>query len=194
MRSKLGLAASIAGLLTYPAAMVAGSAFGDGAVDTVVHFMLGSAFALLAAAMFDFRLARWVTWLGATAAAVFGGTFLLQGVANLTDIATIDWLAFDVLGQQLERLLPDVVYVWFAALLLTGTTGLTRLVGWAIVPILFGLELGIAVGAQLGIEVPFILPVIFLPFAWLLLESARSSASRRSAPRFRGTELAESRV
>ena len=111
---------------------------------------------LLAAAMFDFGLNRWVTLLGATAAAIFGGTFLLQGVANLTEIAALDWLAFDILGQQLERILPDVVYVWFAALLLTGSTGFSRLVGWVVVPLLFGLELAILVGAQFGIDVPFI--------------------------------------
>ena len=91
--------------------------------------------------MFDFGLNRWVTLLSATAAAIFGGTFLLQFVADLTDIAALDWLAFDVLGQQLERILPDVVYVWFAALLLTGSTGFSRLVGWVVVPLLFGLEI-----------------------------------------------------
>ena len=82
MRSKLGLAAAIAGLLTYQSAIAAGIAAGEDASTTVVHFVLGSAFVLLAAAMFDFGLNRWVTWLGAVAAAVFGGTFLLQGVAG----------------------------------------------------------------------------------------------------------------
>ena len=115
MRSKLGLAASIAALVTYPIALAAGVAIGESAATAVVHFVLGSAFVLLAAAMFDFGLNRWVTWLGATAAALFGGTFLLQGVADLTGIAALHWLAFDVLGQQLERILPDVVYIWFAA-------------------------------------------------------------------------------
>jgi hypothetical protein len=188
MRSTLGLAASVAGLLTYPAAIAAGIAFGGTAADTAVHFMLGTAFVLLAVAMFDFGLARWVTWLGATAAAIFGGTFLLQGVADLTDIGALDWLAFDVLGQQLERILPDVVYVWFAALLLTGSTGWTRFVGWAIVPVLFGLEFAILIGVQIGIDVPFILPTIFLPFVWLLLESvkARPPVPAAAGRRFQG--------
>ena len=108
--------------MTYPAAIAAGLTIGESAATAIVHFALGTAFVLLAAAMFDFGLNRWVTWLGATAAAVFGGTFLLQGVADLTGIAALHWLAFDVLGQQLERILPDVVYIWFAALLLTGST------------------------------------------------------------------------
>ena len=164
---------------------------GESAATAVVHFVLGSAFVLLAAAMFDFGLNRWVTWLGATAAAVFGGTFLLQGVADLTDIAALHWLAFDVLGQQLERILPDVVYIWFAALLLTGSTGASRLVGWVIVPTLFGLELAILVGAQIGIDVPFIRATIFAPFIWLLIESVKRPASaavadRRQLERARG--------
>jgi hypothetical protein len=191
MRSTLGLAAAVAGLLTYPAAIAAGMLIGGSAADTTVHFVLGSAFVLLAAAMFDFGLSRWVTWLGATAAAIFGGTFLLQGVADLTGIAFLDWLAFDILGQQLERILPDVVYIWFAALLLTGSTGTSRLVGWVVVPMLFGLELAIAVGAQFGIDVPFIKLTIFAPFIWLLLESIKRPASATIADRRRPTTRAE---
>jgi hypothetical protein len=177
MRSTLGLAAAVAGLLTYPVAMLAGMLIGEDAATAVVHFVLGSAFVLLAAAMFDFGLNRWVTWLGAAAAAVFGGTLLLQGVADMTHIAFLDWLAFDILGQQLERVLPDVVYIWFAALLLTGSTGLSRLVGWVIVPLLFGLEVAIVVGAQIGITVPFTILTIFLPFIWLLIESVKRPSS-----------------
>src|SRR5262245_5772019 len=120
MRSTLGLAASIVGLLTYPAAIATGLLIGGDAGDTAVHFVFGTAFVLLAFAMFDFGLNRWVTWLSATAAFVFGGTFLLQGIADMTSIPALDWLAFDILGQQLERILPDFVYIWFAALLLTG--------------------------------------------------------------------------
>jgi hypothetical protein len=194
MRSMLGLAAAIAGLLTYPAAIVAGMTIGDSAAETTVHFVLGTAFVLLATAMFDFGLARWVTWLGAAAAGLFGIIFLLQGVADLTEIPALHWLAFDVLGQQLERVLPDVVYVWFAALLLTGTSGLTRYVGWVIVPVLFGLEVAIVIGAQIGIDVPFILPVIFLPFAWLLLESLKPAAPSRTSRHAQGAELAKGSV
>jgi len=183
MRSTLGLAAAVTGLLTYPVAMAAGMLIGEDAATSVVHFALGSAFVLLAAAMFDFGLNRWVTWLGAAAAAVFGGTFLLQGVADMTHLAFLDWLAFDILGQQLERVLPDVVYIWFAALLLTGSTGISRLVGWAIVPLLFGLELAIVVGAQIGITVPFTILTVFLPFAWLLIESVKRPSSTAHADR-----------
>ena len=183
MRSNLGLAASVAALASYPAAIAAGMLIGETAADTAIHFVLGSAFVLLAAAMFDFGLARWVTWLGATAAAVFGGTFLLQGVADLTNIAALDWLAFDVLGQQLERILPDVVYIWFAALLLTGSTGMSRIVGWVVVPVLFGLELAILLGAQIGIDVPFMKVTIFAPFVWLLIESVKRPASATDAAR-----------
>ena len=181
MRSTLGLAAAVAGLLTYPVAIAAGMTIGGTAADTAVHFVLGSAFVLLAFAMFDFGLNRWVTWLGATAAAIFGGTFLLQGVADLTSIPFLDWLAFDILGQQLERILPDVVYIWFAALLLTGSTGRSRFVGWMTVPVLFGMEFAILIGARIGIDVPFILPLIFLPFIWLLIESVKGPSTAGAA-------------
>src|SRR5262245_31929408 len=192
MRSSLGLAASILALATYPAAIAAGVTIGETASVTAVHFMLGSAFVLLAAAMFDFGLARWITWLGATAAAVFGGTFLLQGIADLTQIAGLQWLAFDILGHALERVLPDVVYLWFAALLLTGSTGRTRYVGWVVVPIVLGLELAIAIGLLIGIDVPFIKATIFLPFIWLALESVKPAASTPVTKPSRGRELAKS--
>jgi hypothetical protein len=180
MRSTIGAAAGIVGLLTYPIAIAVGVTIGGTASETAVHFVLGSAFLLLAVAMFDFGLARSVTWLGAAAAASFGGIFVLQGVADLTDIAVLDQLAFDVLGHEIERVLPAIVYVWFAALLLTGTSGYSRYVGWAIVPILFGLELAIAVGIPLGIDVPFIKATIFLPFVWLLIESVQSVPTGRA--------------
>ena len=183
MRSTRGLAASVAGLLTYPAAIAAGVLIGDGAADSAVHFALGTAFVLLALALADFGLTRWVTWLGTAAATVFGGTFLLQGVADLTGLSSLHWLAFDILGQQLERVLPDVVYVWFAVLLATGTSGATRLVGWVIVPALFGLELAIVIGAQIGIDVPFLKVTIFAPFVWLLLESIKARPGAPSARR-----------
>ena len=41
----------------------------------------------------------------------------MQGVVDLTNIEPLRVLAFDVLGHHVERLLPDVVYLWFAALL-----------------------------------------------------------------------------
>ena len=46
-----------------------------------------------------------------------------------------------------------------------------------IVPVLFGLELAILVGAQIGIDVPFVRATIFAPFIWLLIESVKRPAS-----------------
>jgi hypothetical protein len=190
MRSTLGVTAAVAGLLTYPTAIAAGLTIGGTASNTAVHFVLGSAYLLLAVAMADFGLARWVTLLGGAAAALFGGTFLLQGVADLTGSAPLAWLAFDVLGHEIERVLPAVVYVWFAALLLTGSRGRTRYLGWAIVPTLFGLELAIVVGSLTGINVPFIKLTILLPFVWLLFESAKRPSIRTDRSRaFRQTSM-----
>ena len=85
--------------------------------------------------------------------------------------------------EQLERILPDVVYIWFAMLLLTGSTGVSRIVGWVVVPVLFGLELAILVGAQIGIDVPFMKVTIFAPFIWLLIESIKRPASATETAR-----------
>jgi len=191
MRSTLGLAAAITALATYPVAIAAGVTMGETASNAAVHFVVGSAFVLLAAAMPDFGLARWVTWLGMAAAAIFGGTFLLQGITDVTHNAALDWLAFQVLGHEIERVLPDVVYLWFAALLLTGSSGRTRYVGWVVVPVVFGLELAILIGVVIGIDVPFIRATIFLPFIWLLLESVKPAQSERARSTLRRRELAE---
>ena len=46
-----------------------------------------------------------------------------------------------------------------------------------VVPLLFGLELAIVLGALIGIDVPFIKLTIFAPFVWLLIESVKRPAS-----------------
>jgi|SRR5690242_15761703 hypothetical protein len=191
LRSTLGLAAAITAGATYPVAIAAGVTLGDTASNAAVHFVVGTAFVILAAAMPDFGLARWVTWLGMAAAAVFGGTFILQGIVDLTHIEALDRLAFQVLGHELERVLPDVVYLWFAALLLTASSGRTRYIGWVVVPVVFGLELAILVGVLIGIDVPFIKATIFLPFIWLLFESVKPAGPKRAESTFRRRELAE---
>lgn len=190
----MGVAAAIAGLATYPIAIAAGVTIGGTASNTAVHFVLGSAFVLLAAAMRDFGLVRWATWLGMLAAATFGATFLLQGVADLTHVPALDWLAFQVLGHEIERVLPDVVYVWFAALLLTGSSGRSRYVGWVVLPTVFGLELAIVIGTVIGIDVPFIKATILLPFVWLLVESIKLAPATRTGATRMSSELAGARV
>ena len=132
MRSKLGATASAIVLLSIVGGIVAGMTIGEAATRAIIHFGVGTGFVLLAVAMFDFGLARWVTWLGAAAAAAFGGIFLLQGVADQVGSGPLYDLAFPVLGQTPERLLPELVLLWFIALLLTGTQGRSRILGWIV--------------------------------------------------------------
>ena len=55
----------------------------------------------------------------------------------------------------------------------------------------FGLEVAILIGTVIGIDVPFILATIFLPFVWLLLESVKPVESRQAGSALPRRELAE---
>jgi|tagenome__1003787_1003787.scaffolds.fasta_scaffold19648840_1 hypothetical protein len=178
MRSVLGVAASLLVLLAIPTAIVVGVVVGEGLAEAIIHFGVGTGFILLALAVFDFGLARWVTWLGAAAAGVFGGIFVLQGIADLVGDPGLHDFAFQILGQAPERVLPNVLFIWFAALLLTGTTGRSRMIGWIIVPTVIGLELAAGLAFILGIEFPFLKLHLFLPLVWLLIESVKAPAGR----------------
>ena len=81
----------------------------DGSAELVLHLAVGTGCLLLAAAAFDFGLPRWAAWIGCLSAAAFGGIFVLQGVAQIVGNDALTTLAFDVLGQEIERFLPDVI-------------------------------------------------------------------------------------
>ena len=185
MRSKLAAAASAIVLFGIAFGIVAGIVVGQGLAEAVIHFGVGLGFVLLAPALFDFGVARWLTWIAAVAAFAFGSVFLLQGIANIVGNEDLHYLAFQVLGQGLERILPNVLLIWFAALLLTASTGRSRWLGWAIVPLAIGLEVAAAVGFFIGIEIPFLKLHLFAPLVWLIVESvetpAASDVDRRTA-------------
>jgi hypothetical protein len=176
MRSPRGVAASIILLATVPIALAVAIATGGGG-EPIVHFGIGAGALMLAAAMFDFGLPRAATWIGAAAAAVWGFTFVLQGVADAVGNEQLHQLAFNVLGQQLERVLPDVMLIWFVALLLFGSEGRTRVLGSILVPIVIVAEIVVYVGPLLGLNPPFIKVALLLPIVWLLFESAKGPAS-----------------
>jgi hypothetical protein len=172
MRSPRGVAAAISTLLALPLAIVA-SQISDHAGGVAIHFALGAGCLLLAAAVFDFGLPRWANWFGAAAGVALGAIFTLQAISLLIPNDTLFDIAYGILGQEPERYLPLVTLGWFATLLVAGTHGWTRLIGWAVVPALIGLELGAIVGRAIGIEVPTLKVLFLLPFVWLLIESAR---------------------
>jgi len=178
MRSIRGLVAAATILLSVLAALAVDLLFGSGG-DTVIHFVMGTGFVIFATSVFDFGLPRWVNIIGATAAGAFGVIFLMQGVSDLTHLEGLRYVAFDVLGHQLERLLPDVVYLWFFALLLGSSQGKSRILGWVVMPIVVGLEIAALVSFLLDAPMTRVVLVsLLLPFVWLLFESAQRQPTR----------------
>jgi hypothetical protein len=191
MRSVRGLVAAAAILLSYLTAIAVELLFGSGG-DTVIHLVMGTGFVIFATSVFDFGLPRWVNVIGAIAAGAFGALFLMQGVSDLTHLEGLRHLAFDVLGQQVERLLPDVVYVWFVALLLGASQGRSRILGWVVMLIVVGLETAALAGLLL--DTPKVSPMValLLPFGWLLFESAERQPTRSIAARAEAAAAAAS--
>jgi hypothetical protein len=145
---------------------------------------MGTGFVIFATSVFDFGLPLWVNIIGAAAAGAFGVIFLLQGVSDLTHLEGLRYVAFDVLGHQVERLLPDVVYLWFVALLLGSSQGKSRILGWVVMLIVVGLEIAALVSFLLDAPMPKVALVsLLLPFVWLLFESAKRQPKRSIAPR-----------
>ena len=173
------VAAALTMLLSLPLA-VASQALGENAPEIVVHVVLGTGMLLFVRAVFDFGLPRWINVIGALSAGAFAVVFLLQAVSRLfPESAALDDVAFGLLGNWPERLLVLGIDVWFVGLLLLGTQGTTRLIGWALIPILTAYHLISAAGAILAISVPSFGAFSFLiPFVWLLIEGAK----RRGAP------------
>ena len=103
MRSSRAFVGAATVVLSYPAAIAVQQLFGSGA-DTVIHLVTGTGFLVVAASMFDVDLPRWVNVVGAVAAGAFGLIFVLQGVADLTQLEWLRYLAhgfpFDDVADQ----------------------------------------------------------------------------------------------
>ena len=179
MRSIRALIGAATIVLSYPAAVAVQLLSGGGA-PTVIHFVTGTGFVIFATSVFDFGLPRWMNVIGAAAGGAFGVILLLQGLSDVTHLEGLRYFAFDVLGHQLERLLPDVVYLWFVALLLLWSKGRSRVLGWAVRRVGVGLECATAASLLLGFAMPNVKVIVILPFVWLLFESAESR--RREPP------------
>jgi hypothetical protein len=174
MRSSWAVAAAITMLLALPLA-IASQALGENAPDIVVHVVLGIGMLLFARAIFDFGLPGWINGIGAVSAALFAAVFLLQALSSLfPENDALDEIAFGVLGNWPERVLVLGIDVWFLGLLLLGTDGRSRLVGWVLIPILTAYHLISLAGASLSISVPNLgVFSLLIPFIWLLVEGAK---------------------
>jgi hypothetical protein len=173
MRSPLGLLAALAFLLAVPISFGCQILFGSGA-GTAIHFALAAGSALLAFSVFDFELPRWMNWIGCVAALALGTIFLLQAVALLIPMESLYYYAYQVLGQWPEGWLPDVVFLWFIAMLVLDSRGKTRILGVVTISLAVCYVLYSHVLTFLGTSGSESLKLLMLlPFVWLLFESTK---------------------
>ncbi len=173
IRSPLGLLAALAFLLAVPIAFGCQILFGSGA-GTGIHFALAAGCVLLAFSIFDFELPRWMNWIGCAAGLALGTIFLLQAVALLIPNESLYYFAYGVLGQWPEGWLPDVIILWFVAMLVLDSRDKTRILGIVALSLAVCFELYSHALRLLGTSPTGTLKLLMLlPFVWLLFESTK---------------------
>ena len=173
MRSLRGFAAALVLLLGVALAVITAAAFGDGA-ENVLHLALAASFFLLAFAVFDFRLPKWINLAGCAATGVLAAIFLLQGAGDLMHSVSLRHLAYDVLGQRLEKILGYAFLLWCLAMLLLDSAGKTKILGAAVLVTVLGVEIYGFGMSYVGGETPGVMKLLYLAlFVWLLLESVK---------------------
>jgi hypothetical protein len=171
MRSVRGFAGAVVLLLGVPAA-IATAALG-GSAEVAIHLALGVSFLLLASAAFDFRTTRLISPIACVAIGALGAIFLLQGVSDSMQSAELRRIAYDVLGQRLEKALGYVFLAWCVAILVMNSTGWRRGLGAAALAAVLGAE----VYGFIAPPAPEALKLTYLGvFVWLAIEAARSRA------------------
>ena len=94
-----------------------------------------------------------------------------KGVSDLAHSASLQHLAYHVLGQRLEKVLGYAFLLWCVAMLLRDSTGRTKILGVVVLVTIFFIEIYSIVAAHVGGEAPGFLKLFYLPlFIWLLLE------------------------
>jgi hypothetical protein len=173
IRSPLGLLAALTFLVGIPISFGWQILFGSGA-GTMIHFVLAAGCVLLAFAVFDFELPRWINWIGCAAGLALGTIFLLQAVALLIPNESLNYFAYEVLGQWPEGWLPDVIILWFVGMLVLDSQGKSRILGIVAVSIAVCSELYSHILRYVGTSDTGSLKLLMLlPFVWLLLESTK---------------------
>ena len=176
IRSPLGLLAALTFLLGIPISFGCQILFGSGA-GTMIHFVLAAGSLLLAFAVFDFKLPRWMNWIGCAAGVALGSIFLLQAVALLIPNESLNYFAYQVLGQWPEGWLPDLIILWFIVMLLIDSRGETRILGFVVMSLAVLLEFYSHIltflGTSLNEEAGTLKLLLLLPFVWLLFESTK---------------------
>jgi len=178
MRSPRGFVAALVLLLSLPVTLLYAVFFPKG-VDTISHLALALGLVLIAFAVFDFQIPRWIMWIGCVSTSALAGVLLLQGVSELIPNESLAYVAYQVLGQRLEAWLVDVFLLWCIAVLLVDSRGKTRILGFLAMSLVACLELYSRVlwyrGSSLSAEAPSLKVLYLLPFVWLLFESKKPS-------------------
>lgn len=172
MKSPRGLAGAVAFLAAVPIAAVYQALFPVG-VEAVIHLALATGAALTASAVGDFKTPVGMRWLGGLSMGILAAIFLAQGVSEVVHNERLTYVAYQVLGQVLERWLGYGFLAWCVAVLVHDSRGLSRVLG------------GAAVAAAVLARVLDLSVLSLLPFVWLAVESARRGLSSRGASRVR---------
>jgi hypothetical protein len=173
IRSPLGLLAALTFLLGIPISFGWQILFGSGA-GTMIHFVLAAGSLLLAFAVFDFELPKWMNGIGCVAGLAVGTIFLLQAVALLIPSESLNYFAYEVLGQWPEGWLPDVLVLWFVGMLVLDSQGKSRILGIVALSIAVCSEIYSHILRFGGTsDIGSLKLLMLLPFVWLLLESTK---------------------
>jgi hypothetical protein len=98
----------------------------------------------------------------------------LQAVTLLIPNATLNYFAYEVLGQWPEGWLPDVIILWLVAMLVLDSQGKSRIFGIVAVSIAVCSEIYSHILRFGGTSPTEILRLLMLLlFVWLLLESTK---------------------
>lgn len=173
MRSRRLFAASSILIVGVIAAAFAGIVLGDGA-ELIIHIALGTSFLVIALSTFEFKLPKWLSLLASVAIGLLAIVFLLQAAALALHAPWLTHLAFDVLGQRLEKVLGFAFLAWCVCLLVLDCRGWTRGFGAICLAAILCVEIyDVALTLQ-GSQAPGILKLLYMPlFVWLLLEARK---------------------
>jgi hypothetical protein len=149
-------------------------AFGTGA-EAVIHGALALGSGLMSFAVFDFRTARWATWMGSVSSGALAIVFALQGMSEVTHHQALTDLAYRVFGQRLEGVLVDLFMAWCVIVLVVDRQATKRTLGvvaMATVACVKAYSIALAFrGSSLDAEAPILKLLWLLPFVWILVES-----------------------
>ncbi|QGZ95982.1 hypothetical protein [Terricaulis silvestris] len=177
MRSPRGFTGALVLLLGVPATIAVGAL--GGSVEIAIHIALGVSFLLFASATFDFPLPRPITWIACAAIGLLGAIFLLQAISEGVRSPALHNLAFDILGQRLEKVLGYTFLVWCAAAVVMDSSGWRRVLGAVALAATFCAESYALYAASTGQQASEALKLIYLAvFVWLLIESARKREAK----------------